>query len=204
MSLRSCLRPPIPEIYEAARHLDLAVTAHLRGEYATAGELFRLADNKVVWNWTDSVWGKKSPYIQFRPVPNPLPEFSREQRSKPRDASTETKLLIHQRNGYYCRFCKIPVVRDDIRKRISKKYPDSVSWGKKNESQHAAFQCMWAQYDHIIPHARGGTSHISNIFLTCAACNYGRMSYTLEEVSLMHSDSHAIQDGPWDGLERFR
>lgn len=62
MSLRSCLRPPIPEIYEAARHLDLAVTAHLRGEYATAGELFRLADNKVVWNWTDSVWGKKSPY----------------------------------------------------------------------------------------------------------------------------------------------
>ena len=63
MSLRSCLRPPIPEILEAAQHLDAAVSAHLRGEFAIAGELFHLADNKVVWNWTDSVWGKKSPYI---------------------------------------------------------------------------------------------------------------------------------------------
>jgi hypothetical protein len=30
-NLRTCLRDPIPEIFDAARYLDEAVTAHLRG-----------------------------------------------------------------------------------------------------------------------------------------------------------------------------
>jgi 5-methylcytosine-specific restriction endonuclease McrA len=79
-----------------------------------------------------------------------------------------------------------------------------VPWGRKNNLQHAALQCMWAQYDHIIPHSRGGTSDIENIYLACAACNYGRMQYTLEEVGLLHPRCHEPRRGTWDGLERFR
>ncbi len=201
--MRQSFRLPIPEIEESARFLDAAVSAHAAGKRQIAKELLRLSDSKAIWDWTDSIWGKRSPYTQYRPIQNPLPTLPKDQRSTPRDATLETKRLVHARDGYYCRFCKIPVVRSEIRSKIQKEYPESVPWGAKNTLQHAAFQCMWAQYDHIIPHARGGTSSIDNIYLTCAACNYGRGNYLLEEVGLLHPTDHDARRGDWDGLERF-
>jgi hypothetical protein len=40
-------------------------------------------------------------------------------------------------------------------------YPNALTWGTKNTDQHAAFQAMWAQYDHIIPHGRDGTNDVA-------------------------------------------
>jgi hypothetical protein len=48
MRLRKCLREPIPEIEIAARRLNDAVTAHLRGERDVAAELFRQANDKAI------------------------------------------------------------------------------------------------------------------------------------------------------------
>jgi hypothetical protein len=103
MNLRFCLRLPIPEIEEAALHLDAAVSAHLRGERDVARELFRLADNKAVWDWTDSIWGKASAYTQYRAIPNAPARLPEDQRTKPRQASPYTERLVHERDGDYCR-----------------------------------------------------------------------------------------------------
>jgi hypothetical protein len=62
---------------------------------------------------------------------------------------------------------------------------------------------MWAQYDHVVPHAHGGTSDLSNVVLTCAACNFGRGAYTLEDMALIDPRSHPPIETGWDGLERF-
>lgn len=114
------------------------------------------------------------------------------------------KKAIHDRDGYHCRFCGIPVIRKEVRQLISAQYPQAVPWGKTNDTQHVAFQAMWAQYDHILPHARGGDRTLDNVVLTCSACNFGRMSYTLEEVGILSlSDRKPIQS-LWDGLERFK
>ena len=204
VTLRMSFREPIPEIEQVATMLDQAVDAHAHGRRADADELLRAADVKVVWDWSDSVWGKKSPYILFRPVADSLPRLAKEQRKTPRYATSETKRMIHQRDGFYCRFCKIPVITGDVRSRIRNAYPEAVRWDGTTATQHAGFSCMWAQYDHIVPHARGGGSDIDNVYLTCAACNYGRMNYTLEEVGLAHPADHAPRQGSWDGLERFR
>ncbi len=51
-------REPIPEIFDAARYLDAAVSSHLSGHKEIASELFILANNQKVWDWTDSIWGK--------------------------------------------------------------------------------------------------------------------------------------------------
>ena len=165
MSLRYCLREPIPEIEIAARRLEEAVGAHLRGECDAAEELFRQADDKVVWDWLDSVWGKETVYNRPRRTLNDPPALPKNQRAKPRDAADEIKRRVHQ---------------------------------------HAAFQCMWAQYDHILPHARGGRSDLENVYLTCAACNYGRGNYLLEDFDLLHPSLHAPRQGSWNGLENFR
>ena len=204
MDLRNSFRQPIQEIHEAARCLDSAVSAHLNGEYEVARDFLYRADCRLVWAWTDSIWGKRSHYTQFRPIAGSPIALPLEQRAKPRMPTPYTKSLIHTRDGYHCRFCQIPVIRDEVRIAIAKAYPDAVPWGSKNALQHAAFQCMWAQYDHIVPHARGGTSDLENVYLTCAACNYGRGSYTLEEVGIAHPAYREPHRGLWDGLERFR
>lgn len=204
MSLRYCLREPIPEIEFAARYLDEAVSAHLRGERDVAEQLFHQADNKVVWEWLDAVWGKETVYNRPRRILNEPPVLPKDQRAKPRDATGETKRMVHQRDGHYCRFCKMPVVRAKVRAAICKEYPKAVLWEGTNATQHAAFQCMWAQYDHILPHARGGCSNLENVYLTCAACNYGRGNYLLEDFDLLHPNLHAPRQGNWGGLESFR
>jgi 5-methylcytosine-specific restriction endonuclease McrA len=60
---------------------------------------------------------------------------------------------------------------------------------------------MWAQYDHVVPHARGGSNDIGNLVVTCAPCNYGRMNYTLSEAGLQDPRTHSPRIGPWTGLQ---
>ncbi len=58
------------------------------------------------------------------------------------------------------------------------------------------------QFDHLLPHSRGGDNSLSNVVATCAGCNYGRMDYTLEELGLIDPRSRALPESEWDGLER--
>ena len=108
-----------------------------------------------------------------------------------------------QRDGFHCRFCGIPLVRSETRSLIRKASPEAVRWGDRNADQHAGFQAMWLQYDHLIPHARGGTNELSNMLVTCAPCNNGRSNLTLEEVGLADPRLCDPIRSTWDGLERF-
>ena len=65
---RLCLRQPIPEIADAARYFDAAVSAHLAGHHQLADSLIRLANMPVIREWTESLWGTASPYVQRRIV----------------------------------------------------------------------------------------------------------------------------------------
>ena len=112
------------------------------------------------------------------------------------------KRMLHLRDGYHCRFCSIPVIRKEIREALRILYPSAIRWGSTNGSQHAAFQAMWAQYDHVIPHALGGDNGLDNLVVTCAPCNFGRMNHSLEEVSISDPRKRAPLSSHWDGLER--
>src|SRR5579862_4966091 len=76
---RRCLREPIPEIADAARYLDAAVSAYLVGESDLAERLIRLADMPAIRDWTESIWGSSSPYVRYRAAPTaPLTSSSTE------------------------------------------------------------------------------------------------------------------------------
>ena len=200
---RLSLRAPIPELADAARYLDAAVSAHLAGRTDLAESLIRLADMPVIREWTESLWGTASPHIQYRVIAGAPPSLPHDQRIKVRMPTTAEKQLLHQRDGYHCRFCGIPVIRAEIRQAIKKVYPEALPWGAKNPEQHAAFQAMWLQYDHLLPHARGGSNDLENILITCAPCNYGRWNKTFEEVGLRDPRAREPVRSTWDGLERF-
>jgi len=200
-TLRQRLSEPIAQIKDAARYLDAAVSAHIQGKSAIAEELFHLADMPEIRKWTKSIWANSEVHVRFR---SSEPTLAKELRAKERMPSTAEKALVHQRDGFHCRFCGMPVVRSQTRKLIHQAYPHAVTWGEKEVQQHAAFQAMWAQYDHVVPHARGGTNDLENLVLTCAPCNFGRAGYTLHEVAVTDPRARLPVQSPWDGLERFR
>jgi len=199
--LKRCFREPIPEIFEAARNLDAAVTAHLGGDRTLAAELFVRANNPLIWEWTDSIWGKKSRFVSVTKTHGAIAKA----KVPLRMPTSDLRQQLLKRDGYHCRFCGLPVIRPEIRRRIVKAYPREVPWGRTNYSQHAAFQAMWAQYDHVVPHSHGGTNDADNLVVTCAPCNYGKMAYTIEQLGLLDPRlSEPVASSSWDGLERFR
>ena len=63
---KNCLRPPVPEIQDAARLLDSAVTAHFMGNHELAEELIRLAYMSAIREWTESIWGSGGIYSELK------------------------------------------------------------------------------------------------------------------------------------------
>jgi hypothetical protein len=200
--LSACFREPIPEIFEAAQQLDAAVSAHLSGNSAQAEHYIRLADAPAIRDWVESILGKGAPYVVVQATTGLNP--ATEMRVNARMPTAAEKRQLHQRDGYLCRFCGLPVIRPEVRNSIKRQYPNALRWGKRNVERHAAFFAMWAQYDHLMPHARGGTNSLGNLVVTCAACNYGRGGYTLAEVGLSNPLERSVIQLKWDGLERFK
>lgn len=199
-----CLRKPIPEIFDTARYLDAAVSAHTAGNRGLATELIRLSDLPVMREYVESLWGAKSAYVHVREVGEARPYLLDAERVGVRMPGVRSKRKLIDRDGYHCRFCGIPVISAEVRNRMKAVYPEVLPWGDKNAMQHAAFQVMWLQYDHLLPHARGGTSDLDNMVIACAPCNYSRMNWTLEEVGLLDPRGTAPVVSLWDGLERFK
>ena len=198
--LRPCLRDPIPEIADAAQHLDAAVSAHLSGNTRAAEKLFRLANIPRSANGRNRCGARDSPYVRPRCI---VGSETLGNSAVPRMPNKAAKALLHARDGYHCRFCGIAVISSDVRKRIVRAYPDAVTWGRRNCDQHAAFQAMWAQYDHVVPYQRGGSNDCENLVVTCAPCNFGRMDFLLVEVGLLDPRDREPVQSKWDGLARF-
>lgn len=200
----NCLRAPISAVFDSARLLDAAVTAHLDGRRDLAAELIRLADRPATREWSESLWGAGGPWSRPVVVDGTLPLVPKASRSKARMPTQAEMHALVARDGHHCRFCNVPLVRKEVRVAMRSVYPEAIPWGDTNAQQHAAFQALWLQFDHIVPHARGGTSELENLVVTCAPCNYGRSNLTLAEVGLSDPREREPSPSSWDGLERFR
>ena len=203
---RRCMREPIKEIFHATELLDRAVDAHLRQDRKTAEQLFREADMPEVRAWTESLWGgkRKNPnqwrYHRFREIPSDGIKSKAEDRMPKKRYQN----IIINRDGFNCRFCGIPVILPEASKAISAAYPEAAYCrSRKNLDQHAALQCLWLQFDHVLPHCWGGENTPDNVVITCAPCNYGRGKWRLEEVGLIDPRDRPIYKTSWDGLARM-
>lgn len=151
-----------------------------------------------------TLWGKGGPWCRPLPVENRLPYVGKEQRIKARMPSKSETVTLLARDGFHCRFCGIPLVRAQMRILIHKAYPEALRWGDRISDQHSGFQALWLQFDHLLPHARGGSNELSNMIVTCAPCNNGRSNLKLEEVGLADPRFRDPIRSPWNGLEHFR
>jgi 5-methylcytosine-specific restriction endonuclease McrA len=202
--MKKCLREPIAEIYEASVRLRRAVDAHLAGDRDAAKHWFAAADMSEVRDWTESIWGKGwAQLVQPRVIANAPPSLPKASRVPVRMPNRAESAALIERDGYHCRFCGIPVIPKDVRAKAVRLYSSAVTWGSTNLSQHAAFQCMWLQFDHLVPHARGGGNEPTNVVITCAPCNYGRFNFTIEELDLENPFNRNPAPSTWNGLIDF-
>lgn len=201
--MQFCLKEPIPEIFQAAEKLSEAAAAHNAGDYSKAERLFFETNLSKIREWTESIWGQSGIYYNLLSSLGSPKTVDKDLRDIKRMPTREEEVFLTNRDGFFCRFCGIPLIRKEIRVWLNKRYPTAVSWGRKNENQHAAFQAMWLQFDHIIPHARGGKTDLDNVVICCAPCNYGRMNFLLEEVEIQLKPISIQQINTWDGLESF-
>ena len=193
-TLRICLRDPIPQIAGAARYLDEAVSAHLDKRFDLAEALIRRADMREIREWTESLWGPKTPHKKYRPI-----AMHRDERV-PLRMPTAAEKSVTDITAILWDTCH---TRNDSATNQSGLFK-RAAWWRTNPSQHAAFQAMWVQYDRILPHARGDDNSLNDMVITCAPCNYGRGDYTPEEVGLIDPRTRGPVRSTWDGLERFR
>lgn len=200
---RNCLKEPIPAIFEAAHLLNDAANAHIQGDSNLAEQLILKADDPLIREWTESIWGLGGVFSKYRNKLGDPMQVAKVDRDPLRMPDKKGEMLLINRDGFHCRFCGIPVMRKEIRETLKKHYPNALKWGSRNPDQHAAFQSMWMQFDHLIPHARGGKTALENMIITCAPCNYGRMNYLLDEVDLFLPDLDFHDLIEWDGLERI-
>ena len=133
-------------------------------------------------------------------------------KGKPRDIANIDGRSVAERLGLAVQFPTISFLEPEkfdknaflgLHQLLKTLYPQVMQWGRKNIEQHAAFQAMWLQYDHVLPHSRGGNNDLDNIVITCAPCNFGRMDRLLEEVGLQDPRNREPVRSNWDGLERL-
>ena len=197
-TLRDCISQPIPEIFEAAGLLNRAVAAHLAGDCLLAADLIKQADMPVIGEWLDPIWLHASANQKVKlELPPVLPK---EQRYQMRHPTTQMKREMVRRDGHTCRFCGIPLVRAEVRKKLCKLYPEARWIPRKEQTdQHRGLQVMWLQYDHVVVHSRGGPTALNNLVVTCPACNFGRDRFTLEEVQVSDPRTTVRVLPAWDG-----
>jgi len=209
MELRDCFDAPILKIFEAARLLDQAVTAYIEGNDASARSLIRAADMEEIGEWLDPIWLRRGELTKAVKVANLPPIVPEAARHKPRHPTPAMKRELVRRDGHHCRYCGMPLVRKEVRQELNRHYPEAARWKSRNEKdQHRGLQVMWLQYDHLSVHSRGGKTIADNLVVSCAACNYGRDRFTLEEMRFRDPRIHPrypTWDGrrAWTGLERI-
>lgn len=199
MSPRRCFLEPVPQIAQAAGLLSAAANAHFECNSDRAAALIREADLPEIGVWYRRIVGPFNVDIHGTP-PKSVTLLPTSERKKPRMPVAAVRKQVLERDGYYCRFCESPVLPKDVISALARVYPDHARWSLVASEQHTFFQAMTLQYDHVFPHSRGGDSSVANIVITCAACNYGRINWTLEEVNLIDPRTRPARGGDWDGM----
>lgn len=199
--LRRCFKDPIPEFALAADLLSRAADALLADNLELCSNLLVQADLPALREFAYEVAGpinpaihRQSAYPTFVPVPK---------EAMPRMPSKSDQRAVMVRDGYRCRFCESRVILSAAHRIFADALPKQARLGKTNDSTHFGLSTLTASIDHLVPYARGGGNDPSNLVTACGPCQYGRFSWTLEEVEIENPWNYpAIVDG-WDGLSRL-
>lgn len=133
--MRDYLYEPIPELFEAAMLLQKAAAAHLAGDRSQAETLLKKADMSAIFQWSEALFAGKTIAAEIKarifcyyPDPDRPGTAIKGDRALPTIPADLAREVI-RRDGYFCRFCGIPVIDANSQRFLRKAYPQSLRWG---------------------------------------------------------------------------
>ena len=132
--------------------------------------------------------------------PQPVDEEFRDKQRSPR----KHEEAVFSRDGHRCRYCGIRLVSNSVLVWFSNAVGDErFQKGKSNLTTHGAIHIFKPVADHVVPWRLGGMTAPENLVTACGPCNYGKYSYTIEQIGIQNPFDRAPVDDDWDGLMRF-
>ena len=210
--MRNCMLKPIPELFIAAKKLGEAADAHLNGDEKLAKNLLIESNLAELFRWSETLFGGKS----ISKIERDRCYRWRFDPERPSDVaeiaspyiSMKIKKAVINRDGFFCRFCRVPVIYQPSWKVLEDHYPEETKkLFSRNHERHYGQQALDLDFDHIVPRSLGGQNTEENLVVSCAPCNCGRGNWTLSEVGIIdpRGEEIDVEKGyeNWDGLTRL-
>ncbi|MBT6275879.1 MAG: HNH endonuclease [Chromatiales bacterium] len=206
--LRRSFLPLISELDTAADLLALAVDALVAGERKAAERHIIAANLPPLHEYALRIMGRTDAAVhgEWAFKNQSVPTIPKAERAAQRMPSKRVKMGVYSRDGWRCRSCGIRVVSDEAIKWLASILGSKAPWGQsaiKLGIVHGAFRTLCVSLDHILPHSRGGNNSPENLVTACYPCQFGRSSWTLEEVEFENPFDRPPVLDMWDGLTRF-
>lgn len=109
--------------------------------------------------------------------------------------SATMRIQIGERDGWHCRYCRLPVVWDGyFRTVFAAKFSDI------GDSVNDLWRIFALSPDHVVPLAAGGDNTPANVVTACGTCNYAKGHCLLDELGLIDPRSRQLIADGWRGL----
>ena len=168
-----------------------------------AGEaLLRTIRSQELQNWFIE-HGHVSGWIRRRHFP--MAERANLPERDSRSALRRIEDAVLKRDGYRCRYCGLSLIAKSVLKAFSKVVdPRLFCAAGTNLERHGIALVFRANVDHVLPWNHGGRTEIDNLVSACQGCNYGKASYTLDEIGIVDPRNRsASKRNSWVGLTSY-
>jgi 5-methylcytosine-specific restriction endonuclease McrA len=146
--------------------------------------------------------GQQSGLFRSRQIGMNLPEFTgaRDPVASPERFAKQ----VFARDGFRCRYCGLRLVTKQVLSAFSNVVGrDHFCPTGGNQQRHGIVLAFRANIDHVIPWTRGGRTDLDNLVAVCWCCNYGKSSYTLEQIGVTDPRARIPNSDGWDGLSNY-
>ena len=109
---------------------------------------------------------------------------------------------VFRRDGFRCRYCGLRVILTDVLRAFSQVVGnDAFPFGASGPERHGATRVYLASPDHVIPKGLlENPNTLENLVTACWPCQFGKMEFTLEQLSLANPFDRGPICDKWDGL----
>jgi len=116
-----------------------------------------------------------------------------------RRVSDRTRAEVFRRDGFICTYCGGRAIPRCILVAISDVFPDEVPYYAhyRRGTVHPAYWALAPEADHVLAHAKGGSSDAANLTTLHAMCNTQKSSLDSGALPVVERPVH---DDRWDGL----
>ncbi len=184
--------PTPPGALTAALAVTAAVAAARDGDAQAAAAALRPLDQTPLQDWFHDHAQNAARFRAQVFHPHPVVTVPAAHRDRPYPVAAMER-EVYRRDAGRCRYCGIPVhLARDLR-RVHSLVGDALfAMGPTNRTRAGGMIIARASADHVVPVTQGGRTMPDNLVIACWPCQFGKSSYTPEQLGMRSPVAHAV------------